>query len=58
MNTISNTAVFFGKEIISDNTNKEIVVGIHGTALSTILNFYDNNFGCEDFLRVIDAIHY
>ena len=26
-------------EILSDNTDKEIVIGTHGTALSTILNF-------------------
>ena len=32
-------------EILSDNTDKDIVLGTHGTALSTILNFYDNNFG-------------
>ena len=27
------------KEILSDNRDKEIVIGTHGTALSTILNF-------------------
>ena len=26
-------------EILSDNADKEIVIGTHGTALSTILNF-------------------
>ena len=41
-----------------DNTDKDIVIGTHGTALSTILNFYDNNFGCEDFLRIIDWMPY
>ena len=45
-------------EILSDNTDKDIVVGTHGTALSTILNFYDSNFGCEDFLRIIDWMPY
>lgn len=44
--------------ILSDNTDKEIVIGTHGTALSTILNFYDSNFGCEDFLRIIDWMPY
>jgi len=28
-------------EILSDNTDKDIVIGTHGTALSTILNFYE-----------------
>lgn len=45
-------------EILSDNTDKDIVLGTHGTALSTILNFYDNSFGCEDFLRIIDWMPY
>lgn len=34
------------------------MIGTHGTALSTILNFYDNSFGCEDFLRIIDWMPY
>ena len=45
-------------EILSDNQNKQVVVGTHGTALSAILNYYDNNFGCEDFLRIIDWMPY
>lgn len=45
-------------KILSDNPDREIVVGTHGTALSTILNFYDNNFGCENFLRIIDWMPY
>lgn len=45
-------------EILSDNPGREIVVGTHGIALSTILNFYDKNFGCEDFLRIIDWMPY
>ena len=45
-------------EILSDNADKEVVVGTHGTALSTILNFYDNSFVCEEFLRIIDWMPY
>ncbi len=66
IDTIAETAAFFGKEIIRDerfrerekDPDKEIVIGTHGTALSTILNFYDNSFGCEDFLRIIDWMPY
>ncbi len=46
------------KEILANNPDKEIVIGTHGTALSTILNFYDSNFGCEEFLRIIDWMPY
>lgn len=42
----------------ADNADKEIVVGTHGTALSSILNFYDDSFGCDDFLRIIDWMPY
>lgn len=45
-------------EIINANENKTIVIGTHGTALSTILNYYDKDFGCEDFLRIIDWMPY
>ena len=68
MDTIAEAAAFFAKEIITDerlrerekgpDTDKEIVIGTHGTALSTILNFYDNSFGCEEFLRIIDWMPY
>lgn len=45
-------------EILSENIDKEIVVGTHGTALSTILNFYDSDFSSEYFLRIIDWMPY
>lgn len=45
-------------EILLDNDGKKIVIGTHGTALSSILNYYDDRFGCEDFLRIIDWMPY
>lgn len=48
----------FLNKILSDNIDKEIVIGTHGTALSTILNYYDSDFGYEDFLRIIDWMPY
>lgn len=45
-------------EILAANPGKSIVIGTHGTALSTILNFYDPVFGCKDFLRIIDWMPY
>lgn len=45
-------------EILADNKDKTIVIGTHGTALSTILNFYSTSFGCKDFLRIIDWMPY
>lgn len=37
------------KTILGENAGKNIVIGTHGTALSTIINYYDNSFGIEGF---------
>lgn len=41
-------------EILMQNRDKTIVTGTHGTALSTIINYYDPAWRLEEFLRVID----
>ena len=41
-------------EILEREQGKSIVIGTHGTALSTILNYYDPSYGCDAFLRIID----
>lgn len=38
--------------ILSKHKNKTIVIGTHGTALSTIINFYDNMFGYDNFEKI------
>ena len=40
------------KRILREYRNKTLVVGSHGTALSTIINFYDKQFGYDDFERI------
>lgn len=45
-------------DILAESEGKTVVVGTHGTALSTILNYYDNSYGCDDFLRIIDWMPY
>ena len=46
------------KEILENNRDKNIVIGTHGTALSSIMNYYNPRFGCNDFLRIIDWMPY
>ena len=46
------------KAILAENEGRKIVIGTHGTALSTILNFYHPEFGCRDYLRIIDWMPY
>ena len=33
-----------------------MVIGTHGIALSTILNYYDPSWNCDSFLRIIDWV--
>lgn len=45
-----NCAALFN--IVSRYNNKNIVVGSHGTALATMINYFDKNFGYEEFERI------
>lgn len=40
------------KTILLQNSGKTMIVGSHGTALSTIINYYNKGFGVEDFIRI------
>ncbi|MDF2881782.1 MAG: Phosphoglycerate mutase [Clostridiaceae bacterium] len=40
------------KEILKENGDENIVIGTHGTALSTIINYYDKNFDFSEFQRI------
>ena len=46
------------QDILRANPDKNIVIGTHGTALSSILNYYDAAFGCDDFWRIVDWMPY
>ena len=43
-------------QIISKADAAAIAVGTHGTALSTIINYFDPNYGFEDFLAMADKM--
>lgn len=45
-------------ELLDEHKNENIIVGTHGTALSTILHYFDPTFGLEGFLRIIDFMPY
>ena len=49
-------------DILVENQKKSedtsIVIGTHGTALSTILNYYDRDYNLDSFLRIIDWMPY
>lgn len=39
-------------DVLQRFLGKNIVIGSHGTALSTIVNYYDSSFGFEDFEKI------
>lgn len=40
-------------EVLNQYEGKNIVIGSHGTALSTIIHYYDNTYGFKDFDKII-----
>ncbi|HSR04204.1 MAG TPA: histidine phosphatase family protein [Proteiniclasticum sp.] len=45
-------------EILQNHEGKTIVIGTHGTALSTILNYYEPEYDVNSFLRIINYMPY
>ena len=45
-------------DILKTYEGKSVVIGTHGTALSAIQNWFDPDFRCDDFLRIIDFMPY
>jgi len=43
-------------EVLTRYKNKNIVIGTHGTALSTIINYYDNTYGFDDFMAMVNIM--
>ena len=40
------------QNILNININENIVIGTHGTALSTIINYYNKDFNYSEFERI------
>ncbi len=45
-------------QILTEHEGENIILGTHGTALSTILNYYDKTFGLDGFLKLINYLPY
>ena len=44
--------------VLTENTGRSAAIGTHGTALSTIMNFYDPTFGYDGFYSMIGKTPY
>jgi len=42
--------------VLTEHKGKNIVIGTHGTALSTIINYYDNTYGFDDFMDMAEIM--
>lgn len=51
-----NTSILF--DTLKIEMGKNIVIGTHGTALSTIINYFKPDFGHADFWAIIDKMPY
>lgn len=40
------------QDVIKFHAGKTVVIGSHGTALSTIINYYQPQFGVKEFMRI------
>lgn len=43
-------------KILNENSNQNIVIGTHGTALSTMINYYDKTFDYLSFTKIKDIM--
>ncbi|CEN92691.1 MAG: histidine phosphatase family protein [Paeniclostridium sp.] len=43
-------------KILNENSNQNMVIGTHGTALSTIINYYDKTFDYLSFTKIKDIM--
>ena len=58
LNSVQSRNVEVLNELLCIHNGKNIVVGTHGTALSTILNYFDSSFDCECFKRIWHSMPY
>lgn len=45
-------------EVVRDNIGESITIATHGTALSTIINYFNPNFGYADFCEIVERMPY
>lgn len=52
LNEVQNRNISALQNVLKTYNGKKIIIGSHGTALSTIINYYDNSFGYDDFVSI------
>ena len=52
LNEVQSRNISALKNVLDKYKGRNIVIGSHGTALSTVINYYDNTFGYENFEKI------
>lgn len=52
LNEVQKRNIVALKRTVKNNVGKNIIIGSHGTALSTIINYYDHSYGYDDFDKI------
>ena len=52
LNVVQSRNIAALNEVLAKHKGKTIAVGTHGTALSTIINYFDPDYGVDDFLAM------
>jgi len=58
LRTVQNRNIQALSNILNQNIGENIVIGTHGLALSTIINYYDKSYGYEDFVKMLPICPY
>jgi 2,3-bisphosphoglycerate-dependent phosphoglycerate mutase len=45
-------------DVVKNNVGGNVTIGTHGTALGTIINYYNPDFGHDDFWNIVDKMPY
>jgi 2,3-bisphosphoglycerate-dependent phosphoglycerate mutase len=45
-------------QVLKENEGENIVIGTHGTALSTMINYFDKGYGYKEFERIKNIMPY
>jgi 2,3-bisphosphoglycerate-dependent phosphoglycerate mutase len=51
---VQNRNIHALNQILDKHMNENVVIATHGTALSTIINYYRHDFGFFDFMRIVN----
>jgi len=55
---VQNRNIMALNKVLNENNGKKIIIETHGTALSTIINYYDKTFEYNKFMEIINVMPY